>query len=149
MVVGHFNKLRGRYEAQVQSGGRKVHIGRYDRAVAAAGAYARWQKGPAAVAQAQEAQAAASAAKGLVTEAEGYKLHLAKRSSNTTGYEGVCKQDRGRYKAQVRSGGRTVHIGTYSTAVEAAVGYARWRRANNEAAAPSADDDDAAVKVEA
>ena len=48
----------------------------------------------------------------------------------------------------MRSGGRQVHIGHYGTAVEAAVGYARWRRDNDEAATPSMEDD-AAVKVEA
>ena len=60
----------------------------------------------------------------VVVEAEGYKLHLATRSNNKTGYKGV-KEQNGRFYAERWIDGKQVHLGTYDTAVEAAVAYAR------------------------
>ncbi|EOD27574.1 hypothetical protein EMIHUDRAFT_235566 [Emiliania huxleyi CCMP1516] len=57
----------------------------------------------------------------LVTEAEGMRLYL---SSNGTGYRGVRK-DSGRFQARHRVDGRRDSLGTFDTAVEAAVAYAR------------------------
>ncbi|EOD21267.1 hypothetical protein EMIHUDRAFT_241459 [Emiliania huxleyi CCMP1516] len=61
----------------------------------------------------------------LVTEAEGLRLHLS--SSNSTGYRGLFHDRRasGRFQAQYRAGERRVSIGSFDTAVEAAVAYAR------------------------
>ncbi|EOD04081.1 hypothetical protein EMIHUDRAFT_466286 [Emiliania huxleyi CCMP1516] len=59
----------------------------------------------------------------LATEAEGLRLHLS--SSNVTGYMGVTEPSSGRFRAQHRAGGRQVSLGTFATAVEAAVAYAR------------------------
>ena len=56
-------------------------------------------------------------------EAEGLRLHLS--SSNSTGYKNVFKQASGRFWAQHTVDGGQVHIGTFDTAVEAAVAYAR------------------------
>ncbi|EOD30797.1 hypothetical protein EMIHUDRAFT_232396 [Emiliania huxleyi CCMP1516] len=44
---------------------------------------------------------------------------------NATGYEGVLKHTSGRFQARHRVGGRQVYLGTFDTAVEAAVAYAR------------------------
>ena len=54
----------------------------------------------------------------------GLQIHIAKRSSSTTGYMGVYEQRRdGRFIAKRRVGDKQVHIGAYDTAVEAAVAY--------------------------
>jgi len=58
----------------------------------------------------------------VATEAEGLRLHLS--SSSSTGYKGVGKLPSGRYQAQHGEGGRE-YLGTFDTAVEAAVAYAR------------------------
>ena len=60
----------------------------------------------------------------LPTEAEGFKLHLS--SASATGYKGVCL-NKGRYEARDRVGGKSTHIGSYGTAVEAAVALAKHR----------------------
>jgi hypothetical protein len=45
---------------------------------------------------------------------------------NTSGYRGVHKRkDDGRFEAGIRVGGKTVHLGRYGTAEEAARGYDR------------------------
>ena len=60
----------------------------------------------------------------LVAEAEGLKLHLSSRSS--TGYKGVRKHTQaGRFVACRYAGSRTIYIGVFDSAVEAAVAYAR------------------------
>ena len=51
------------------------------------------------------------------------RLHLS--SSNRTGYTGVSKVASGRFKATQEVDGRNVYLGTYDTAVQAAVAYAR------------------------
>ena len=58
----------------------------------------------------------------VVKEIDGVKLHLSLRSS--TGYRGVAP-DRGRFKAEIKSGRERIYIGCYGTAVEAAVEYAK------------------------
>ena len=68
----------------------------------------------------------------MATEAEGLRLHLS--SSSSSGYKGVNKQASGRFEAKHRVGGKVVYLGTFGTAVEAAVAYAR---AFGEAAAQS------------
>jgi hypothetical protein len=62
--------------------------------------------------------------RGLVTEAEGFKLHLSTKSAS--GYMYVTeREDAPGYKAEVTIRGARKSIGTYSTAVEAAVAVAR------------------------
>jgi len=58
-----------------------------------------------------------------VAEAEGLRLHLS--SSSSTGYAGVSKTTRctGRFHARHKVGGRS--LGSFGSAVEAAVAYAR------------------------
>ena len=55
-------------------------------------------------------------------EAEGLRLHLSR--SNSTGYRGVRKERR-RFRAQRKVDGKSVALGCFDTAVEAAVAYAR------------------------
>ena len=61
-----------------------------------------------------------------MTEAGGYRLFLASRSDNTSGYKGVGKLPGGKFYARYVDGDRkNVSLGTYDTAVEAAVAYAK------------------------
>ena len=55
-------------------------------------------------------------------QVDGVRLHLSRRSS--TGYSGVYPRS-GRFRAQLRSDGKQTLTGTYDTAVEAAVAYAK------------------------
>ena len=74
----------------------------------------------------EEAEAEEAEERELVTEAEGFKLHLS--SEGATGYLGV-KLDRrsGRYQAHGKFQGSNCRLGTYDTAVQAAVAVARRR----------------------
>ena len=58
----------------------------------------------------------------VAAEAEGLRLHLS--SITSTGYKGV-HADRSRFRAEAREGGKQVYLGSFATAVEAAVAYAR------------------------
>jgi len=58
----------------------------------------------------------------VAAEAEGLQLHLS--SSSSTGYKGVYQRG-GRFSAERNVAGRLVTIGTFDSAVEAAVEYAR------------------------
>ena len=111
----------GRFVAQHKVGGRMVYIGIFDTAVEAAVAYAR------AVGEYQPPAVAA--------EAEGLRLHLS--SNNVTGYKSVFKLDSGRFQAQHRVDGKKVFLGTFDTAVEAAVAYARAAEAPEDSSRPS------------
>ena len=51
------------------------------------------------------------------------RLHLA--SESATGYKNVCEQSSGRFRAKHRVNKKLVDLGTYDTALEAAVAYAR------------------------
>ena len=55
----------------------------------------------------------------------GLQLHLS--GGSTTGYKGVRKhtQQAGRFEARRYAGSRTIYIGVFDSAVEAAVAYAR------------------------
>ena len=67
-------------------------------------------------------QAADTAGEARQAWAEGLRLHLS--SSSATGYKGVYEHF-GRFKAEHSVNGRRARIGTFATAVEAAVAYAR------------------------
>ena len=62
-----------------------------------------------------------SAAVSVVDEVEGLQLHL---SASSSGYKGVFSIRSGRFQAKICSNGRYVFLGTFDTAVEAAVAYA-------------------------
>ena len=78
----------------------------------------------------------------VVEYAEGMRLHLSKGS--TTGYHGVTLNKRGRdrpYESQLKprgSGGRTVGLGAYATAIEAAVACMPARLEPNHHYCPAA-----------
>ncbi|EOD17984.1 hypothetical protein EMIHUDRAFT_195991 [Emiliania huxleyi CCMP1516] len=120
---GVWRQASGRFQAKCSVDGREVGLGTFDTAVEAAVAYAR---------AAGEYQPPAQPPPTVATEAEGLRLHLS--SSNSTGYKGVYELASGRFKAEHKVDGRTVYLGTYDTAVEAAVAYAR---AISEASAAS------------
>ena len=106
-LIGVRKAPSGRYEAAHRVNGRKVQLGSFDTAVEAAVAYAR----------------AAGQAPAVVTEADGLRLHVS--SGHSTGFRCVYASDSGRYQARRDVEGRDVFLGTYDTAVEAAVAYAR------------------------
>ncbi|EOD31694.1 hypothetical protein EMIHUDRAFT_468124 [Emiliania huxleyi CCMP1516] len=150
-VHEHFGRFRAKHSVD----GRRVSLGYFDTAVEAAVAYARAQAGraggsertatEAGAAEGTEAEgleeveaegsagatsspptpgeAAPFAAEAVVAEAEGLKLHLS--SSGSTGYRGVNQHHSGRFQAKHSVDGRRVFIGSFDTAVEAAVAYAR------------------------
>ncbi|EOD25865.1 hypothetical protein EMIHUDRAFT_206065 [Emiliania huxleyi CCMP1516] len=95
-----------RFAVEIKLNGRRVHLGTFDTAVEAAVAYAR----------------AGGEAPAVVADAGGVRLHLSSR--NPTGYRGVTKGC-GRFRVEIKLNGRRVHLGTFDTAVEAAVAYAR------------------------
>ena len=115
------------YQAQLKRGGKDVILGSFATAEEAALCVARTPKGRAAV-----AERAATAAPPLTSEealgqaqAEGLTLLVA---DNKTGYYGVSLTHPGRpnpYQAQVSRGGKTVSLGSFATAEEAALCVAR------------------------
>ena len=112
------------YQARVRRGGNKVHLGSFATAEEAALSIARSPEG-------QEAANRPAAAPPLTSEeaqqqarAEGLTLLVAE---NTAGYFGVTHQP-GRakpYQAHVWRGGKSVHLGCFATAEEAALCIAR------------------------
>ena len=115
--TGVCKRASGRFEARRRVGGTSVNLGAFDTAVEAAVAYAR------AAGQAPEdSDEDEVSAPELV--AEGLRLHLSSRSS--TGYAAVVKRAHGRFEASHKvDGRRNVYLGTFDTAVDAAVAYAR------------------------
>ncbi|EOD41433.1 hypothetical protein EMIHUDRAFT_448797 [Emiliania huxleyi CCMP1516] len=114
-VFQHASGRRSRFQAQHKVGGR-VAV-QYSDGALYPGEIVGFD-GASSLYSVREAAPAAP----LVTEAEGLQLHLS--SSTSTGYSGV-RADRSRFKAQRRVGGRMVYLGSFATAVEAAVAYAR------------------------
>ena len=114
------------YQAQVRRGDKMVHLGSFATAEAAALCVARTPEGQAA------AQKAAAEPVPLTSEearqqaqAEGLVLRVA---DNKTGYFGVCLANAGYpkpYHARERRGGKTVSLGSFATAEEAALCVAR------------------------
>ena len=127
------------YKLQVQRGGKTVHLGCYATPEEAALCYARTP----------EAQAAAAAplkpppmtAEEALRQAEAEGLTLLRSESSNSGYKGVtfmsrCKSKH--YQAQVTRGGKTVHLGRFTTAEEAALVVARASEAQAAASQPPA-----------
>ena len=77
-----------------------------------------------------ETAAAAVLAAAVVKEAEGYKLFL--NSKSATGYKGVTKRPDGTFRADFWDSALTnVSLGSFQTAVEAAVAYAKHMAASS------------------
>jgi len=64
------------------------------------------------------------------------RLHLAERFDSSTGYRGVAKHGN-RFQARVTRDGKHIYLGTFDTAVEAAVAYARAMQSPQPSAAAS------------
>eukprot|EP00964_Phaeocystis_antarctica_P108690 scaffold73239_cov63-Phaeocystis_antarctica.AAC.1 len=114
------------YVAQLKRGGKKVNLGSFATAEEAAVCVARSPEGQAAAAQrtAAEPPPLTSEEARQQVQAEGLTLRVAE---NTTGYFCVHHQS-GRpkpYQARVRRGGEVVQLGSFATAEEAALCFAR------------------------
>ena len=111
-----------RFKAQHRSGGKIIHLGSYAAAVEAAEAIATYLL-PAGEVEAHQKQVV-----------KGYTL-LRSRSSKT-GYVGVYPSG-DKFGAQLRKSGQRIYLGTYDTAVEAAVAIAKLDAAKRIAPPPS------------
>jgi len=131
--------------------GKATQLGRFSSAVEAAVAYARAQARAADGNAAQSKSAAQPAPTEeqaeVVEEAEGLRLHLSSRTAS--GYKGVyfcnsLSHHMRPWKADLWGKGKPQHLGFFSSAVEAAVAYARAAatgasgQPSNSAAAPPA-----------
>ena len=120
------------YEAKVWRGGKPVHLGTFATAEEAALCYARSPEAQAAVAAAAAAPPAPPpmTAEEAVRQADAEGLTLLK-ADNTAGYKGVTfdrhypTKSGKSYKAKVTRGGKSVHLGTFATAEEAALCFAK------------------------
>ena len=116
------------YEAKVWRGDKNVYLGCFATVEEAALTFAQTPEAQAAVAAAAAAPPAPPpmTAEEAVRQADAEGLTLLK-ANNTAGYKGVS-YDRIRakpYKAEVRRGGKQVHLGTFATPEEAALCYAK------------------------
>ena len=118
------------FEAKCFRNGQETYLGTFDTAVEGAVAYAKHLLSLGEVAaQYDEEQ---------VTEVDGLRLHLAEESGyqkSNTGYLGVHRRERGFktparfcawYHCRGKGGKVSKHLGTFGTAVEAAVAYAKY-----------------------
>jgi len=128
------------YLARVRRGGKQVSLGSFATAEEAALCIARSPEGQTAAKRAAAAQPLTSEEVRQQTQAEGLTLL---KSDNKTGYFGVSLNHPGcpkPYKAEVRRGGKMVHLGSFTTAEEAALCIARspegQEAAKRAAAAP-------------
>eukprot|EP00964_Phaeocystis_antarctica_P019998 scaffold11040_cov62-Phaeocystis_antarctica.AAC.3 len=114
------------YQAHVQRGGRRVHLGSFATAEEAALCVARSPEGQAIAAERAEAAAPLTSEEARQqARAEGLKLLVAK---SKTGYFGVTLARPGRpkpYQARVKRSGEDVSLGSFATAEEAALCVAR------------------------
>ena len=126
------------YMAYVSRGGKKLSLGNFATAEEAALCVARSPEGQAAAQRAAPAPLTSEEAL-QQAQAEGLTLRVA---NNKTGYFGVkfnSSSQTNPYQAQVRRGGKDVHLGSFATAEEAALCVARspeGQAAAKKAAAP-------------
>ena len=136
--------LSGRYQAKLRRDGRYVSLGLFATAEEAALAYARSPEGRAAVAAALAPPAPPPmTAEAVLRLAEAEGLTLVRVETSKTGYKGVtfCSGKSKPYHAHVWRSGKTMNLGYFATAEEAALCYARspeGRAAVAAAAAPPA-----------
>jgi len=123
------------YKAEVRRGGKTVHLGYFTTAEEAALSYARTPEAQVAAAAPPEPPPMTAEEARKQAEAEG--LTLLRSESDSTGYKAVSFNGSLKskpYQAEVRRGGKTVHLGSFATAEEAALVVARASEA--QAAAP-------------
>ena len=115
---------RNPYRAQVRRGGKIVSLGSFATAEEAALCVARTPERQAAAQRPVAAPPLTS--EGALQQAQAERLTLLK-ADNKTGYSCVCyKLGKPKpYLAQVKRGGKTVHLGSFATAEEAALYVAR------------------------
>ena len=121
------------FQASVWRAGKHAHLGVFFTAEEAALAFART---PEAQAQVANPKAVPFTAEEAVAQATAEELTL-QTSNNAAGYRGV-KLDRSRYQASVSRAGKWVHLGSFATAEEAALVYARTSEAQAQVANPKA-----------
>ena len=112
------------YQARVSRGGKTVSLGSFATAEEAALYVARSPEGPVAAERAAAAPPLTSEEARQQAQAEGVTLLVAE---NKAGYSGVTHNP-GKlkpYQARVKRGGKTVHLGSFATAEEAALCFAR------------------------
>jgi len=129
------------YHSQVTRGSKKVTLGYFTTAEEAALCYARTPEAQAAVAAAAAPPAPPPmTAEEALRQAEAEGLTLLRAESNSTGYRGVSF-DSGMsnpYRTKVTRGSEKVNLGTFTTAEEAALAYARTPEAQAAVAAAAA-----------
>jgi hypothetical protein len=118
-------KIGERFRAQIGvDGGKQKYLGTYDTPKEAALAYDR------AVVQHKLPSSRLNYPDGLPIDDEDYdeimnpKKKRRLRSTNTTGYHGVCKVGK-RFRAMIRIDGKKKYLGMYDTPKEAALAYDR------------------------
>ena len=127
------------YQARVRRGGKRVTLGYFATAEEAALCVARSPEGQAAAKRAAAPPPLTSEEARQQARADGLTLRVADTNS---GYYGVNVDQRAKtkpYQAQVKRGGKHVHLGTFATADEAALCIARspeGQEAATQAAAP-------------
>ena len=113
------------YQAKVRRGGKDVYLACFATAEEAALCVARTPEGQAAAERSAAAPPLTSQEVRQQAQAEGLTLRVAE---NTTGYFGVSLNKPGQpkpYMARVRRGGKTLLLGNFVTAEEAALCVAR------------------------
>eukprot|EP00964_Phaeocystis_antarctica_P032215 scaffold18257_cov68-Phaeocystis_antarctica.AAC.1 len=114
------------YQAQVRCGGKKAHLGYFATARKAAVGIARSPEGQAIAAERAAAAVPLTGEEARQqAQAEGLTLRVAETK---TGYSCVSLGIPGRpkpYEARVRRGGKKVSLGSFATAEEAALCFAR------------------------
>eukprot|EP00964_Phaeocystis_antarctica_P111685 scaffold76002_cov60-Phaeocystis_antarctica.AAC.1 len=124
--VAHRPGLPKPYQAGVRCGGHQVYLGYFATAEEAALCIARSPEGQ-AIAAGRAAAAPPLTSEEARQQAQAEKLTLVVAESKT-GYLGVGLAKPGQrkpYQAQVTHGGKTVHLGSFATAEEAALCIAR------------------------
>ena len=135
--VSHRPDQRKPYQARVSRGGKVIHLGFFATAEEAALCVARPPEGQAAAQKATAAAPRTSEEARQQAPAEGLTLVVAE---NSTGYFGVAHRP-GRpkpYQAGVKRGGKSVHLGYFATAKEAALCVARSSEGQAAAERPAA-----------
>ena len=116
-----------KHEARVCRAGKQHHLGSFATAQEAALARARTPEAQAEVANAKLATTAPPTAEEVVAQATSEGLQL-EPCNNASGFKRVTinvRRSTSRFEVRVRRGGNIVFFGSYNTAEEAALAYAR------------------------